>query len=553
MKKNSGITLIALVITIIILLILAGINIATLTSNNRILTQTAKAKNETIISKEKEQIELAYISATIKKSEDNVSSDELQKELIQSIGSNKTLTTSNGDETLTVFFIDTEHFYIVNKGQASKITIIDESDIKEAELSNVNILVSNLTRNSVTVYTDKKINDAQKYVYYYKSSESSNYIYGGESNSYNEQVTISGLNSKNIYKIVVVAMDKNEKIINKSQNIPTIITYEKAEVDQIYDENRTYIDSNGLTANIPSGAKVSNQSTSDISSGLVLNLKGSEFVWIPVSVAIASNKEDAQTTKAMATLDDDGNYTGIFYSFNDDGTSIILNSNNKEPAYLEVDADYLYIINNILGTSYSSITDWENILINDYNEMIKSVNKYGGFYIGRYETSVTDEEIAASVKNAIATKAQGVTINRNDNKDLKWYGLYALQKAYASDVDIKSISSSMIWGSQWDAVLNLALTTDEAYKVYTDVNGNTNISSGSTGINSNDVIMNIYDMQGNYIDITLERTLATFRTSRGNTASGSAPMSSRAGRWPHSSEQGNPLATITSRITLYIN
>lgn len=552
MKKNSGITLIALVITIIILLILAGISIATLTSNNRILTQTAKAKNETIISKEKEQIELAYISATIKKSEDNVSSDELQKELIQSIGSNKTLTTSNGDETLTVFFIDTEHFYIVNKGQASKITIIDESDIKEAELSNVNILVSNLTRNSVTVYTDKEINDAQKYVYYYKSSESSNYIYGGESNLYNEQVTISGLNSKNTYKIIVVAMDKNEKIINKSQNIPTIITYEKAEVDQIYDENRTYIDSNGLTANIPSGAKVSDQSTSDISSGLVLNLKGSEFVWIPVSVAIASNKEDAQTTKAMATLDDDGNYTGIFYSFNDDGTSIILNSNNKEPAYLEVDADYLYIINNILGTSYSSITEWENILINDYNEMIKSVNKYGGFYIGRYETSVTDEEIAASVKNAIATKAQGVTINRNDNEDLKWYGLYSLQKAYSSDVDIKSISSSMIWGSQWDAVLNLALTTDEAYKVYTDVNGNIDVS-GSTGINSNDVIMNIYDMQGNYIDITLERAQGTFRTSRGNTASGSAPMSSRAGRWPHSSEQGNPLATITSRITLYIN
>ena len=37
-KENKGITLIALVITIIVLLILAGVSIATLTGNNGILT-----------------------------------------------------------------------------------------------------------------------------------------------------------------------------------------------------------------------------------------------------------------------------------------------------------------------------------------------------------------------------------------------------------------------------------------------------------------------------------------------------------------------------------
>lgn len=45
-KENKGITLIALVITIIVLLILAGVSIATLTGNNGILTQTQKAKEE---------------------------------------------------------------------------------------------------------------------------------------------------------------------------------------------------------------------------------------------------------------------------------------------------------------------------------------------------------------------------------------------------------------------------------------------------------------------------------------------------------------------------
>ena len=45
--KNKGITLIALVITIIVLLILAGISIAMLTGENGILTKADEAKRET--------------------------------------------------------------------------------------------------------------------------------------------------------------------------------------------------------------------------------------------------------------------------------------------------------------------------------------------------------------------------------------------------------------------------------------------------------------------------------------------------------------------------
>lgn len=40
LKKNEGITLIALVITIIVLLILAGITISTITGENGILTRS---------------------------------------------------------------------------------------------------------------------------------------------------------------------------------------------------------------------------------------------------------------------------------------------------------------------------------------------------------------------------------------------------------------------------------------------------------------------------------------------------------------------------------
>ena len=58
---KKGITLIALVITIIVLLILAGVTIATLTGDNGILTRASEAREETEISTEKEQIQLALI------------------------------------------------------------------------------------------------------------------------------------------------------------------------------------------------------------------------------------------------------------------------------------------------------------------------------------------------------------------------------------------------------------------------------------------------------------------------------------------------------------
>lgn len=59
-KNEMGITLVALVVTIIVLLILAGVTVVTLTGDNGILQKTGKAKNNTTDAEIKEQIKLAY-------------------------------------------------------------------------------------------------------------------------------------------------------------------------------------------------------------------------------------------------------------------------------------------------------------------------------------------------------------------------------------------------------------------------------------------------------------------------------------------------------------
>ena len=64
MKTNQkGITLIALVITIIVLLILAGVSIAMLTGENGILTRTNEAKVSQIEGQVREEINLAVQAA----------------------------------------------------------------------------------------------------------------------------------------------------------------------------------------------------------------------------------------------------------------------------------------------------------------------------------------------------------------------------------------------------------------------------------------------------------------------------------------------------------
>ena len=63
LKQKKGITLIALVVTIIVLLILAGITIATITGNNGIIKKAQEAKSNTEYDGWSEKIDLAIIDA----------------------------------------------------------------------------------------------------------------------------------------------------------------------------------------------------------------------------------------------------------------------------------------------------------------------------------------------------------------------------------------------------------------------------------------------------------------------------------------------------------
>ena len=116
-KKDKGITLIALVISLIVLLILASVTIAALSGNNGILTKAKETKEKTEIGEEKEVVELATISAQMGEKYQSLNQVNLQKEIDKQYGEGKTIVRDNGDNTFTVSFIESKREYdITSKG-----------------------------------------------------------------------------------------------------------------------------------------------------------------------------------------------------------------------------------------------------------------------------------------------------------------------------------------------------------------------------------------------------------------------------------------------------
>ena len=66
-KKEKGITLIALAVTIIVMLILAGVTIAALTSENGIINQASKVKETSKVAKTEEEAKLEYSNLILEK------------------------------------------------------------------------------------------------------------------------------------------------------------------------------------------------------------------------------------------------------------------------------------------------------------------------------------------------------------------------------------------------------------------------------------------------------------------------------------------------------
>ena len=489
-RKNKGITLIALVVTIVVLLILAGVSISMLGGENGIITQAIEAKDENEKAEEKEKVQLAVTAAKGKTNWGEITEENLAEELTKNIGERDTdyTLTKDGDKFI-VTYTDSNRSYEVDKN--GNVTGPTNSDDNPGGGGAGSLTPGNRYDED----TDLTIGD--------------------------DKITIPG--GATISKIPGEYEDIDEGIV-------IYIIPEDETPDWNADTN-----SNGIK---------------DVQE------KYDQFVWVPVknavldlsgnSAALASDDSIKAAVQSeidagrypMAIKKDAENYFGVLYEFNEatdteenkyvkittyrfwEPTST--NSGYREPAYLTNS-------NNVDGSSFNNTNPkvTETLLQTEFNTMATRVANKGGFWVGRYETSSIVSSNTQDATNRV-TVIRGTTTGINN---VNWYRMYAQQKAYESLVltESASVTSSMIWGSQWDQIMIwMKGIENEAKSSYYIINsltmGNFGTSDDTdsstsepalTGNSENYKVKNVFDLAGNVREWTLEGSYTSSRVFRG--------------------------------------
>ena len=239
-------------------------------------------------------------------------------------------------------------------------------------------------------------------------------------------------------------------------------------------------------APIPTGFEVSTVSGENtISGGLVIKEGANEYVFMPCT-------EENYTEDSFGPLKD-------------------TDSTSKKVYDSQEQLDYYYDEN-----YYSYANDFN--YAQDKADIETSINKYKGFYVGRYETTINNGTIGsqkgATVLTANETLKEGTNPNNNESYYYRWYGLYKAQKdLYGNN---SNVFSSMITSKEWNTIMTFtgygdAKRATSTYTTKPDLSGSA--YKGTT--DTYDLTENIYDLAGNVWEWTLTANGTYSRVSRG--------------------------------------
>lgn len=326
---------------------------------------------------------------------------------------------------------------------------------------------------------------------------------------------------------------------------------------EIYNDTTEVEDINGIRLAIPGGFGVAKTSALDINYGIVISDGKNEFVWVPVNdISDMYIEEDGTnlngselginvTTDIYSKLlvneqDVEGGYAaskpGTWQAREPD----ILKSTTGGDAVTGDSTMGVELIKSQLGITGNNDTEvlnnFANLLVSEYKAVYESIKKYNGFYVGRYE-------LTGTIENPTVQKGEEVIANQN------WY---SLKKACSTLVSTNKAQSIMIYGNQWDRIMNWIIETGDKKKEQVNNNSNEwgNYKEGKktlSGSNEDWKANNIYDLAGNCEEATQEALYPDGRVSRGGSYSLNTPASDRNYFGPYRAWGG-----VSTRAVLYI-
>ncbi len=384
---------------------------------------------------------------------------------------------------------------------------------------------------------------------------------------------ISGFNEEDLENIKVITENGYEfpisDLYDKEDNPPPAGGEEAVPGEIVTGGNKDY--TNNGKAKIPVGFMVV-PGANDVSKGLVISdnptdtevdsnnivAEGNQFVWVPVN---KSNLCVEGTDKIIAEIASGTDYRGVLYDFSSGTPEKIEYSSTgrREPDVVinDTNTDYLKIMNDILKnvddnfTEFTNADEFKSYMQTEYNNIINSIKINGGFYIGRYESSLSssDADTDGATGN-IQSKRNILPVGADKSGAYRWYGLYAKQKEFASTLEGTTVKSAMIYGSTYDAVMNWALNDPtEASKVTGPSTSRGLKQPTGTEVEEGkyDIIKNIYDLGNNMYEWTAEANDTRFRVGRGSFYGITSSPSYRNRSYPNRAVSING-----SRLLLYL-
>ena len=191
MKKSKGITLIALVITIIVLLILAGVTIASLSGDNGILTRGAEAKEKTRRESIQEELDLWKTEKTM---EENIGGNNMNiSDFVAKLRDNKTITLEefNEIETTNKLTIGRQDPIIFPNPELSLGAVIPDGCTYTTKAGTTYNSGENMP--SVVMDGDKFITNEYTYVYHMSAFSHG----GGNYNNWEKGWNVNNVSDKN--------------------------------------------------------------------------------------------------------------------------------------------------------------------------------------------------------------------------------------------------------------------------------------------------------------------------------------------------------------------
>ena len=500
-KSTKGITLIALVVTIIILLILAGVSIAMLTGNNGVLTQAKSAKENTRVGEVQEKVKLAAQAALTANLGNGIEKEKFQEELNNMFTQGEQVgleyDETNKKYTVTIDKYEVEVSNMGAVGEAKEAVI-------QAKLTLTYKNTEQKVGENVAKVVDKNVPIPTNF-YYVGGTKDTGVVISDNSADENQGVD-SNLSGN---QFVWVPVNQNQKLqidVTSKDDISSISLKDPFGEEKLTESNvgKTYNKKDQEpTINGTYSLTITTATGKTKTTKLAVHSLYKQDFWKAIDTDLSRTTIEAEL-KEMAKKQG-------FSSLEDYAKSMNFETVEK-------------MIEDYTNYKKQSIEKYKNYRDNDTNQ--ESVNTYGGFYIARYEAgdgdaNGTERSWSSSNSNTVVSKKGAIVYNYISQPD----SITRAESMYTG-------KSKLISGAGWDRTLNWLIETkaktenevfvnSSSWGNYNDSTGNAKTNSGyinmnyTTGRNEAWKANNIYDLAGNVEDWTTEADSSVKRFSRG--------------------------------------